>query len=452
MEGFEGAVEELETGLDSSSGDKGSPQRVQGNDSEGAEGGRQSVQDDPYSSKTSREYSQFLKGLRDSGDPAAAKWARLAKDNHGEMFALRQLEKQGLNGVREKYAVLDSVIHNDPERGELHGAEAIAALQDSVREMAEVDELLAQGDPRALEALGEDFNEGLAKLAPSILDRVRDSDPEAYAAAVLPHFVQALASSELVSNFNGLVDVLNQAPPQWLTAEQKTAWAGDQQQKVIALAGNMGKWLNAQAVNAAKLAKPGEGGDKTGTRRTSGKDSLSDREAQFNKREQETHWNTNIAPKLDQHASTKFSELFRPYAKRLNLDAPTANALKLEFSKRVAQTAVKDPAFIGQIKRYRGMRNPDPATVLNFTKVNFDKHARTVMESLVNERYKPFLTGRPRTTETSSTAGRGAPPPAKGVQIVTQKPANIDYKRTTVDMIHAKTYWTTDGKRVQVRS
>ena len=418
---------------------------------EGGEGQR-TEQDDPYSSKASREYSQWLKSLRDSGDPQSAKFARLAKDNHGQMFALRQLEKQGLEGVREKYAILDSVIHSDPERGELHGAEAIAALQDSVREMAEVDELLAAGDPKALEALGEDFNEGLAKLAPSILDRVRDSDPEAYAAAVLPHFVQALASSELVSNFNGLVDVLNQAPPQWLTAEQKTAWAADQQQKVIALAGNMGKWLNAQAVNAAKLAKPGEGGDKTGTRRTSGKDSLSDREAQFNKREQETHWNTNIAPKLDQHASTKFSELFRPYAKRLNLDAPTANALKLEFSKRVAQTAVKDPAFIGQIKRYRGMRNPDPATVLNFTKVNFDKHARTVMESLVNERYKPFLTGRPRTTETSSTAGRGAPPPAKGVQIVTQKPANIDYKRTTVDMIHAKTYWTTDGKRVQVRS
>ena len=418
---------------------------------EGGEGQR-TEQDDPYSSKASREYSQWLKSLRDSGDPQSAKFARLAKDNHGQMFALRQLEKQGLEGVREKYAILDSVIHSDPERGELHGAEAIAALQDSVREMAEVDELLAAGDPKALEALGEDFNEGLAKLAPSILDRVRDSDPEAYAAAVLPHFVQALASSELVSNFNGLVDVLNQAPPQWLTPEQKTAWAADQQQKVIALAGNMGKWLNAQAANAAKLAKPGEGGDKTATRRTAGKDSLSDREAQFNQREQEAHWNTNIAPKLDQHASTKFSELFRPYAKRLNLDAPTANALKMEFSKRVAQTAAKDPAYTSQIKRYRGMRNPDPSTVLNFTKVNFDKHARTVMESLVNERYKPFLTGRPRAAEPASTAGRGAPPPAKGVQIVTQKPANIDYKRTTIDMIHARTYWTTDGKRVQVRA
>ena len=66
---------------------------------EGGEGQR-TERDDPYSSKASREYSQWLKGLRDSGDPQAAKFARLAKDNHGEMFALRQLEKQGLNGVR----------------------------------------------------------------------------------------------------------------------------------------------------------------------------------------------------------------------------------------------------------------------------------------------------------------------------------------------------------------
>jgi hypothetical protein len=51
-----------------------------------------------------------------------------------------------------------------------------------------------------------------------------------------------------------------------------------------------------------------------------------------------------------------------------------------------------------------------------------------------------------------SGAVKGAPPPAKGVQIVTQKPANIDYKRTTVDMIHAKKYYTTDGKIVQVRA
>lgn len=414
---------------------------------EGADG-QQQQQDDPYSSKASREYSQWLKGLRESNDPQAQKFARLAKNNHGEMFALRQLDKDGINGVREKYALLDSVIHVDPERGELKGQEAIAALQDSVREYAEIDELLASGDPKALESLGEDFNEGLAKLTPSILERIQQSNPEAYAAAILPHFVRALASSELVQNFNGLVDVLNEAPPSWLTAEQKAAWTADQQRKVIALAGNMGNWLNAQAAKARELpnngtAKPNGGGKKDG---------LSEREAAFTKREQEQHWNTNIAPKLDEYAATAFGKLFAPYAKRLGLDAPTANALKMEFSRRVASAAAKDAAYIGQIGRYRSMRNPDPATVLNFVKVNFDKHSKTVMDALVNERYKPFLNGNRRTTQVAQTNGKGAPPPAKGVQIVTTKPANIDYKRTTVDMIHAKRYYTTDGKIVQVRA
>lgn len=418
--------------------------------------------EDPYSSKASREYSQWLKGLRDSGDPAAAKFARLAKNNHGEMFALRQLEKAGIDGVREKYALLDSVIHNDPERGELKGADAIAALQDSVRSYAELDEQIAAGDPKALESLGEEFNGGLAKLAPAILDRIASSDPEAYAAAVLPHFVKALAGSELVSSFNGLVDVLNEAPPGWLTSEQKTAWAADQQKKVIALAGRMGGWLNAQADKAGKLPQ-GAPQNGTGPKR----DPLSEREAAFNKREQEAHWNTNISPKLDEHAGKSFAQLFQPYAKRLNLDANTTNALKLEFSKRVATEAAKqvrdpktgklvDNPYIEQIRRYRAAKNPDPNTVLNYAKVNFDKHAKTTMEALVNERYKPFLNGRPKGAQPGNTNGSGnrgpAPVPAKGVQIVSVRPANVDLKRTPIDWIHQKKYYTTDGKIVQVRN
>jgi hypothetical protein len=416
---------------------------------EGAEQ-KETQQEDPYSSKASREYSQWLKSLRESGDPQAQKFARLAKNNHGEMFALRQLDKDGINGVREKYALLDSIIHHDPERGELKGQEAIAALQDSVREYAEIDELLASGDPRALDSLGEDFNGGLAKLTPAILDRVATADPEAYVAAVLPHFVKALAESDLVSNFNGLVDVLNEVPPTWLTAEQKTAWQADQQRKVIALAGNMGKWLNAQAAKAGELSKSEQG--KQGTRKV---DPLSQREAEFNKREQEAHWSTNIAPKLDKHAGVKFAELFRPYAKRLNLDVPTTNALKMEFSRRVAGEAAKDKNYIRQIGRYRAMSNPDPSTVFNFAKVQFDKNAKIVMDALVNERYKPFLNGKPRVaTQTNGNGKSAPPPPAKGIQYVTTRPAEGTYdpKARTLDQIHAKIFPLKNGKIVQVRA
>jgi hypothetical protein len=404
-------------------------------------------QEDPYSSKSSREYSQWLKGLRDSGDPTAAKFARLAKDNHGSMYALKQMFPNGIDGVRESKALLDSVIHQTPDGQELRGAEAIAALQDRAREYAEIDEKVAAGDPTALETFDDAMKAGVVKMAPAILNMAKDMDPEGYAAAVLPHFVEALGKSDLVQSFNGLVDVLNEQPPQWLTPDQKVSWGKDQMQKVVNLASKMGGWLNAQAEKAGKL--PGKDGVPRGT---NGKtDPLSEREAKFTQREQDHHWNTNINPKLDEYAGQSFSKLFAPYSKRLNLDPPTANSLKMEFSKRVAKEAAKDKAYIGQIGRYRSMRNPDPATVLNFTKVQFDKHAKTVMDALVNERYKPFLNSKPRVAATNGTA---ATAPAKGVQMVTVRPkdSDIDHRIRTLDQIHKKIFPLKNGKVVQLQA
>lgn len=407
------------------------------------------TEESPFSAKTSREFSNWLKGLKEANpnDPNIAKFARMAKDAYSRQYALNQLDPKGLDGVRERYSVLDSVIHNDPVRGELKGADAIAALQDTAREIAEVDEKIAAGDATALDSFGDEMKAGIVKMAPAILDMARNMDPDAYAAAVLPHFVDALAGSPLVSNFNAMVDVLNEQMPAWLPDDKKEMWAQDRMKRIIGMAGNMGTWLNAQA---DKVKGQPKGAQQT----ANGKpvDKLNQREQEFNKREQEQHWNTNISPKIDQHASLKFQELFRPYAKRLHLDGTTTNALKMEFSKRVASTAAKDKAYMDQVGRYRSQRNPDPSTVVNYAKVQFDKHAKTVMESLVNERYKPFLTGKPRVENVVQPNGQRQPPPSPGVTIVSSKPDNIDHKRTPLDWIHQKKYYLTNGKVVQVRA
>src|SRR5271170_3222105 len=104
--------------------------------------------DDPYSSKASREYSQWLKALREekANDPTAAKFARLSKDNHARLYQLQQMEPRGIDGVRETYALLDSVMH-----GELKGRDAIGALQDEIRAVQEMDQAILSGDAAALE-------------------------------------------------------------------------------------------------------------------------------------------------------------------------------------------------------------------------------------------------------------------------------------------------------------
>jgi hypothetical protein len=396
--------------------------------------------EDAYSPKAAREYSQWLKGLKEAS-PDNAKFVRMAKDAFSHNFALNQMDKKGLDGVRERYALLDSVIHNDPERGELKGTEAIAAIQDTLREYADIDERIARGDATAIDAFDDAMKAGIVKMAPAILDMARQTDHEVYAAAVLPHFVEQLKSSDLVRNYNGLVDVLNEQMPNWLPEDKKQAWQADKMQRVLGLAGGMGNWLNAQA-DKVKGFTPGEA-------KLNGKSAFDQREQQFNQREQDHHWNTNIGPKLDAHASTRFTELFRPFATRLKLDIPTTNALKMEFSKRVSGEVAKDKGYMDQLKRYRAMKNPDPATVTNFGKVNFDKHAKTTLEALVKERYNPFLSGKPG-PKPGSTPSKG-PSPSIGVQTVSVRPAEGTYdpRGRTEDDIYKDIFRLKNGKVVR---
>ncbi len=409
------------------------------------------VDADPYAPKGSREYSAWLKEQKErlGDDPNSAKFLRLSKDNHARLYQLQQMEPRGIDGVREKYAVLDSVVH-----GELKGIEALGAIQDELRGVQEIDERLFSGDAEALKEMGDEFvQQALPKLAGPILDMVRESNPEAYNAAVLPHFVEALRGSELVANFNGLVDVLNEAPPGWLTADQKAQWTEDRLKRVMDKAAKMGGWFNAQQAKAGELPKTNGNGRVTPTKEASELETL-------RSEGEKLHWSTNITPKLDAHADTRFTELFKPYARRLNLGKEQMDDLKSAFighgpregrpGTGVIGKAMANKTYADQINRYHQQKRADPSAVINLSKVEFDKHAKTVMDGLVNTRYKNFLNGGQKTA--APTNGRpGVKPVSPGVQLVTVKPTNIDHKNTPLEWLHQKKYRLTDGKVVQMQ-
>lgn len=449
MDGSEAVLDspEIESGVDSEvDGTAGQKQDEDG------EGGQQKLQtDDPYSPKGSREYSKWLNGLRDT-DPGNAKYARLAKDDHSRLYALQQLEPNGIDGVREKYALLDSVAH-----GELRGMDAVSAIQDELRNVAEVDELLAQGDPRALEFLGDDFNDGLVKLAPHILDRVAQVSPEAYADAILPHTIRMIAQSPVLQNYNAAVDILSEKAPDWLPNDRQSAWAADRMNRLVQTLAPIGQWINDQGkkIDGKQIQQPN---GRLSTQQ--GNDLANDRLAQADRREQDFHWKTNIFPETNKHAVTKFLELFKPFEKRLRLPQETKQALLNDFVGEITKkmtTGVANgskSAYAQQIARYYAQKNPDPRTVANYFKVEFDKHAKTVMDGLIKQRYGSFLQGKPKTAtpaaSSSSASGKGKPV-GPNVQIVSVKPTDIDHKNTPLEWIHQKKYRLNDGRIVQVR-
>jgi hypothetical protein len=424
---------------------------------EGGEGRQLSAEEQQR--KSSREYSNWLKGLKDT-DPNNKRFARQAQDDHSRLFALHQLEPNGVDGVREKYALLDSVTFDGPDGEPLTGAEAVSALQDAARDTAHADEMIANGDPAVLDLFGDNFNDGLTKLAPHILERVASANPEAYGALLLPHFVEQLKSSDLVRNHNALVDLMAEQPPQYLTPEQKQGWMTDQMRKLSALVTANSQWFNAQAQKAQQRPEARGRGDNG---RQQGGQQKPDRLQMAEQREQDFHWRTNIAPGLDKHADKRFTELFKPYAQRLRLPPDSLKSLKSDFAKAVVGKAAaklsngQQNAYMRQIARYRSQRNPDPSTVLNFASVEFDKHARGVMQALINSRYKSFLARKAGTQSGNGNqngnraGGQNRGPVGPNVQIVGAKPRNIDFKNTPLEWIHQRKYKTTDGKVVQVR-
>lgn len=451
MDGIDGAVLEpeidsVDTGQDGNEGQQGQD-NSQGQDNQQQDGG---LSAEDQAKKSSRDYQNWLKGLKDA-DPAHKPFINRAKDNESRLYALGQVEPRGIDGVRETYAALSAVQH-----GDLTGIDAVSALQDSARDVELADQMIANGDPAIWEQFGDEFNGGLAKLAPSLLARVAQADPEAYQAAILPHLVGTLAKSELVSSFNALVDIMDQQPPAYLTDAQKAAFRQEQWTKAIAAASGMGKWFNDTAKKAGELPK-GPQGQQNGAKKT---DPAAERMQAAEKKEQDFHWNTKIAPQTDKYAGDRFNELFKTYDKRLRLDPTAKNALKTAFVQAVVRKATapgqngQPNPYQKQMGRYRAAKNPDPTSVLNYFKVEFDRHAKTALDGLVTERYGRFLKGQPQNGANKGPgggAGQGKGPVAPNVQVVSVKPTNIDYKNTPKDWLYQNKYRTTDGKIVQVR-
>jgi hypothetical protein len=391
------------------------------------------VKDDPYTTKFSREMRAALKQW-EQANPEAARFAKQARDNHARLFALQQVEPRGIDGIRENYALLQAI----------GGTEGLTGLQERIAGVEAVDQLLAAGDPKAFDELGPDFAEGLAKLAPAYLERVAQTNPEAFEAAILPHLVSKLASSPMISDFNAAVDVLKEAPPSWLTPDQKTHWAADRMQRVVAHVAKMAEWFNGLGSKAGEIKT--QPVDKA-------KSEFEAERTKFEQEKQEAHWNTAIKPEVSRFENAKFEELFKPYQVRLKLDAGAKQDLMQSYKAALNKAGSADQEYLRQMKIYRSQKNPDPTAVTNYVKNAINKHSKTAMESLVKARYGSFLAGKPRTQQVTPGA-KPQGPVSPNVEIRTVKPPmnEIDHRNTPVEWLAQKKYRLYGGKVIQVRT
>lgn len=412
---------------------------------DGQEGGEGQQQAPPDPKQADREYSNWIKSLKEDGD--SGKHYRRIKDDYSRLQTLTRLEPKGIDGVRERYAALDGVAYGDKK-----GLEALPLLQSTLAESQAALDAIAQGD---LRSLNEDHVAGLMRSAPQLLDMLAEKDADGYVKAVLPHFVDAIKGSQLYSAFGSLVDVLSQQPPAWMKPEQKADWTNDRIQAVLQHTTTMGQWFKAQEDRAKEFgqgskAKPGmEGGEpQNKVEPTNGTAN-----PQF--------WQDSIYPETNAHAEKTFNDELKPWADKLakagfRLSEEKKKALQGELVRGVTAEASKNQDYRTQMGRYNRQRSPDKASVVSLFRSEFSKHAPNVMKALIARDYGQILDKRTAPKANGAVANgtkAAAVAPQKGVKIVSVKPRkeDIDHVGTPSAWFYQNKWKMRDGSIQQYR-
>jgi hypothetical protein len=380
--------------------------------------------------KFSKEYRDYLRGIRDSQakeNPNVLKYVKTAYDSYGRMEALRQLDPKGIDGVRETYSLIQAA----------GGPQAITEMQQKISESEAQNALIASGDPKAFDALGEDFNEGLAKLAPHYLDRLMKISPEAYSNALLPHLMTSLTRSELVPVLDAMIEDI-----------QNSGY--DEKTKLARLSQHLTKasqWFNQQQQRAGQL-KQAPAADPNA-------DKFQQERSEFEKQKTEHFWSTQVSPDVARFENDTLERLFKPYQDRLKLNDQAKAALFSDFKRGLSEAGQKDENYKRQMGLYRASKTPDAQAIKSFVQTNISKYAKQVVDAATSSRYGNYLNARPgpRPGQARAAASSGASAPT----IVMTKPSTteIDWNATKRanngrDM-YQHIYTLKNGKRVQVK-
>ena len=410
------------------------PVEQQGGEVEQTPDTQQTAQDQQR--QADKEYSNWLKGLKEDGD--AGKYYKRLKADHERLRELQRIDPKGLDGVRSRYETLNGIAHGDKT-----GIDAVQSIQEALAESQTMLDAIAQGD---ISTLPEDQQDGVLRMAPSILDHLADSNPDAYAALLTPHFWQAIESSPLAQYYSGMVDVLNEKPPEWLTKEQLPQWTLDHVNRITNMAKGMGQWFT-------DLKSKADGSEKVKTQpvaSTGAESGAKGGNPQF--------WQQSIYPQTNAHAEETFTKELRPWAEKLaksgiRLSDAKKEALAGEMVRGVTSLAQKNAAYTAQMKRFGAQRSPDAASVLSTFRSEFNRHAKTVMEGLIRRDYGQILEKGTKAVTKPVTPGTKPVAAQPGVKIVSVKPdrSNIDFQRTPTDWIYQNKWRMRDGSVVQYR-
>ena len=316
------------------------------------------------------EWSKALKELRELY-PDKADMLTKMRDNYARYQALQEVAPKGLEDVRAWKSTLDA----------LGGSEAAADLMQRVADVEQVDAKIEAGDYSVIAELPESMQKGFYQMLPDALAELSTKDPQAFDAAVAPHFRAALIGT-------GIEAMLKE---QWSATEDPAAKGA-----INAL----WNWYQ-KAVQGGAAIPPGQKTASPEVQRL---------QAELNSRREadDQSFIGGIAEKTNQYATESFSKNAEVYLKQLNLTDAQKSDLAESFNVKLVDKLAADTAFQKQLAAYKSLKNRNPETVNSYIRSKIDESAKAIIDGLVTARYGGMRKAKPVATAGTSTTDAGA--------------------------------------------
>ena len=278
----------------------------------------------------------------------------------------------------------------------LGGDEGIATLRQAQNQIADIDRMAADGDPKMIDAWATESREGFVKAAPVFLDKLENLDPRAYSATLQPHLVKALVGAGLGNSLDRIAWFANRVESPELKQE-------------IA---QIQRWLGGLVDEENK--RQSERTDPRMQEIEKGRTALASEKAQI--------FQGRISNEIEPYVRTNVEKGIREHAKGRNLGDEVISDLRDSVLSEISRTLGADKVYQSNLAALRG--KGDLAAVTRYIKQNVDSIRARITREVWNRRVAPFAGGngngqqRQAQPQTRTAAAASAQPRANSAPLL----------------------------------
>jgi hypothetical protein len=302
------------------------------------------------------------------------------------------------------------------------GVDGVRGLQERVGAYDANDELLNVGDPKILDDLFKQFPDGIAKLAPSYLDKLATSNPQVFNETMAPYVLGLLSQNGVINHVKSMLNETDAS-------------------RLPSMVNQLATWLDNQIKGVNSLKTTPQGGNGKADPLEAERAAIREERHQIFLNKAQDAGMAKIAP--------VFNSIIAQQTKNFKLSESQVEHYKTTLDAKVWKNLNANPNYDKQLKIRLSNKNVTPESIAEYQAQEFNRVAKELAFDTAKN-----IFGSPKNVTSTKKAVATSPVTAGKTIMLAKEPSDklIDWSKPSaeIDFIN-NTATLKDGRKVQWR-